>query len=208
MRFEKLNENKIRITLSNEDLKEKKIDFHSFMSNSIESQDLFFDMLKEAEKEIGFITKNYLVKLEALALSNGTFILTVTRTLPDISKTSTFKSSVNIKRKKELSNASQMVYIFNTFESYCAFVNFLKNNNYSLNNISKHILLYEYKNTYYLIFDKINMNYPFLKKLLFCISEFATYKNSSEIFIRKLYECGNLVMKNNALNICLKYFGK
>ena len=45
MRFEKLEENKIRITLSQEDLVKKDIDFHSFMSNSLESQDLFFDML-------------------------------------------------------------------------------------------------------------------------------------------------------------------
>ena len=34
MKFEKLNENKIRITLSIRDLEEKGIDFHDFMSNS------------------------------------------------------------------------------------------------------------------------------------------------------------------------------
>ena len=61
MRFEKLNEDKIRITLSHDDLVKKDIDFHSFMSNSIESQALFFDMLEEAEKEIGFVTKDYLI---------------------------------------------------------------------------------------------------------------------------------------------------
>ena len=57
MRFEKLNEDKIRITLNTEDLEKKDIDLHTFMSNSIESQDLFFDMLEEAEKQIGFVTK-------------------------------------------------------------------------------------------------------------------------------------------------------
>ena len=45
MKFEKLNENKIRITLNNQDLAEKHIDFQSFMSNSQESQNLFLDML-------------------------------------------------------------------------------------------------------------------------------------------------------------------
>ena len=43
MRFEKINEDKIRITLNHEDLLKKDIDFHSFMANSIESQDLFLD---------------------------------------------------------------------------------------------------------------------------------------------------------------------
>lgn len=48
MKFEKLGENKIRITLSIQDLEEKDINFHDFMSNSLETQDLFLDMLEEA----------------------------------------------------------------------------------------------------------------------------------------------------------------
>ena len=60
MKIEKLNEDKIRITLDINDLKEKNIDFHSFMSNSISTQSIFVDMLKKAEKEVGFITKNYI----------------------------------------------------------------------------------------------------------------------------------------------------
>ena len=54
MKFEKLGENKIRITLSMHDLEEKNINFHDFMSTSLESQDLFIDMLEEAEEKIGF----------------------------------------------------------------------------------------------------------------------------------------------------------
>ena len=38
MKFEKLNENKIRLTLNNQDLIEKNINFNSFMSNSTEAQ--------------------------------------------------------------------------------------------------------------------------------------------------------------------------
>ena len=86
MRFEKLNENKIRITLTNQDLIKKNIDFHSFMANPIESQDLFFDMLDTAEKEIGFITRNYQIRIEALQVSNGDFILIITRSLPETKK--------------------------------------------------------------------------------------------------------------------------
>ena len=52
MKFEKLNENKIRIILSNQDLADKNIDFNSFMSNSAETQTLFLDMLEEAEEKV------------------------------------------------------------------------------------------------------------------------------------------------------------
>lgn len=68
MRIEKITENKIRITLNIQDLKDNNIDLHSFMSNSIESQDLFYDMLDKAEKEIGFETKDYKLMIEALAV--------------------------------------------------------------------------------------------------------------------------------------------
>ena len=66
MKFEKLTENKIRIILNLQDLNEKNIDYHTFMSNSIESQDLFLDMLAKAESEIGFVTRDYKLLLEAL----------------------------------------------------------------------------------------------------------------------------------------------
>ena len=74
MKFEKLNENKIRIIVSTQDLIEKHIDFHSFMSNSLESQDIFLEILDKAEKEIGFVTKNYKVRIEAFAMNNEDFI--------------------------------------------------------------------------------------------------------------------------------------
>ena len=70
MKFEKLTENQIRIILNIEDLREKDIDFHSFMSNSLESQDLFLDMLEKAEEEIGFNTKDYKLIIEAIASSD------------------------------------------------------------------------------------------------------------------------------------------
>lgn len=70
MKIEKLNENKIRITLNMEDLSERDIDYHSFMSNSIESQGIFLDMLNTAEKEVGFNTDDCRIMIEALALKD------------------------------------------------------------------------------------------------------------------------------------------
>ncbi len=73
MQIEKITENKIRIILNMQDLQEKNIDLHSFMSNSIESQDLFYDMLDRAEKEVGFKTKDYKLIIEALAVPERKF---------------------------------------------------------------------------------------------------------------------------------------
>lgn len=73
MKIEKLNENKIRIILNIDDLKENNIDFHSFMSSSLETQDLFLNVLEKAEQEIGFTTKDYKLVIEAIATSDRKF---------------------------------------------------------------------------------------------------------------------------------------
>ncbi len=48
---------------------EKNIDFHSFMSNPIETQTLFADMLETAERDYGFVTKNHQLSIDAIATS-------------------------------------------------------------------------------------------------------------------------------------------
>ena len=215
MRFEKLNENKIRITLNHDDLIEKDIDFHSFMSNSLESQELFFDMLEEAEKEIGFSTKDYLIKIEALAMVGGDFVLTITRSLPKKEKSnflvgnkiSKHPKNIHIKRKNISNDSFELVYLFNCFEDYCSFIELYKNT-FKAYNFAKKVLLYEYDNKYYLVLIEINTIFPELKKLLSCITEFGTCVSHSDIFIRKLFENGNLIMKHNAVLTSLKHFAK
>ena len=122
MKFEKLNENKIRITLNIEDLKEQDIDLHTFMSGSIESQKIFLDMLDEAEREVGFVTDDYKIMIEALALANGTFVLTITKIDSDSRREDLKKyKKINIKRKVSNFNNSTAVYKFSSFDDFCKF---------------------------------------------------------------------------------------
>lgn len=207
MRFEKLNENKIRITLTNQDLIKKNIDFHSFMANPIESQDLFFDMLDEAEKEIGFVTKDYQIRIEALQIAGGDFVLTITRSLPESIKYQE-KKKLHIRRKRLDYRDTQVTYLFNTFDDFCNFVIFLNSNSVKITNIAKSICLYEYQKQYYLNFSGINLNYIDLKKLFSAITEFATYISNTELFKSKLLENGKVIMKNNAIKTAMTYFAK
>ena len=208
MKFEKLNENKIRITLSNQDLIEKHIDFNSFMSNSIETQDLFLDVLEEAEQKVGFVTKDHKIKIEALAMADGDFVLTITRfgkrEEKEIQSTNKNKK-IKAKRKSTTLNSENLVYSFNTFDDFCLFSSFVgKIKNFST--IAKSTLLYTYNDKYYLVFSKLNLNHPYIKRFYTLITEFGTYINNSDLFSYKLYERGNLVLKNNAIKVCLKYF--
>lgn len=208
MKIEKLNENKIRITLNMEDLRERDIDFHSFMSNSIESQGIFLDMLDTAEKEFGFNTDDCQIMIEALALKNGYFILTITKfehnekkISHDEPKTLQKKNSLRIKRKRPSFAKSKTIYSFDSIDSFFDFCNFINGSPYkeALNNFAKSSDLYEYNSNYYLIFTGIDLNSEALKFLCPAITEFAHFVDNSELFEKKITEYGSLMIKDNAL---------
>lgn len=203
MKFEKLNDNKIKIILTIKDLEEKNIDFHSFMSNSIESQNLFIDMLKEAEKEIGFITNNYNIHIEAFATSDGMFIFTITRI-----------SVINLPKKKKVvytrkiikENKKFIIYSFNSFDDYCNLCTFFKKQTSNFSTYLKNVSLILYNSTYYLVLYDTNMDELTARHFFSYMSEFATLCNTSELFVNKLLEHGKVIIPSNAFKIGMNYF--
>ena len=212
MKFEKLNENKIRITLTPGDFEEKHINFHDFMSNPLESQDLFLDILEEAKTQIGFNTTDYRVKIEALAMIDGDFVVNVTRAREAnidkfLQNNSTERKKFKIKRKSLSSKTNQVVYKFETFDDYCNFIEYLHNSSLDKSYlIAKKIIAYIYKTKFYLILYNINNNDNNISKFYSFITEFGTYVNDSSLLISKIEEYGKIVIKNNALKIRLKHY--
>lgn len=212
MKIEKLDENKIRITLNLEDLKEHNIDLHSFMSNSIESQGIFLDMLDTAEKEVGFNTDDCRIMIEALALKNGIFILTITKfevkdKKPNETITSLKKKNLHIKRKSPKLTSSKTIYSFDSFDAFCDFCNFLENSIFKkqLHEFAKSSDLYEYNSNYYLIFTGINLSSKVVGFIFPAISEFAHFVDNSELFERKIIEYGTPVIKDSAISTAIEF---
>ncbi len=210
MKFEKLNENKIRITLSMHDLEEKDINFHDFMSNSIETQDLFLDMLEEAEEKIGFKTRDCKVKIEALAMTEEDFVLTITKIASDTNKKHLYvspKKKPKAKRKCSNINSTYLIYKFNSFDDYCNFIEFMVHNNLSdSTKVSEKISVYLYNDLYYLVLNNLNTQYKNIAKFYTGITEFGSYVANPDLFISRLYESGALVIKNNAFKRSLSHF--
>ena len=206
MKFEKLNENKIRITLTIQDLAEKEIDFHVFMSNSAEAQDVLLDMLEQAKKETGFDPEDYNLKVEALVMADTNFIFTITK-LPPEERSKISKRKFTVKRKNIVPSSTQAVYCFSSFDDFNDFLVFLsKNTLFNYKKLAKSITLYEYKEKYYLLMNNINTEFIDKIKFYTCITEFAKCVTNSKVFASKLKECGTLIMKNNALEIGFKHF--
>lgn len=191
MKIEKLNENRIRITFNHSDLQKNNIDLHSFMSNSIESQSLFLSMLDEAEREVGFVTDNYKLCIEAIALSNGTFIITVTRIEKEVLKS----TRVQAHRKTNVAKNDLLIYHFASFDDFCNFQNFLTISLPQLiESLSGTNSLYQYQGNFFFILQ--NLDALYIDTISSAISEFASLVESSDLILHKIKECGKLVTEN------------
>lgn len=200
LKIEQIAENKLRIILNNKDLQKNNIDLHSFMSNSPETQALFYAVLDKAEKEIGFNTKDYKLIVEALAIANETFILNVTRICSEN------KEKIQSKTKRESINEISNIYMFNTFNEYldfCSFLNkFLKN----IYSFLKKSTLYLYNSKYYLCLHITNKDIEKLKHIQYLIVEFAHTVTNSDLFEEKLKESGKVIFNKNAIDNTIKTF--
>lgn len=190
MQIEKINENQLEVILNIDDLKRKNISLHSFMCNSSESQNLFFDILNLADEEIGFNLENYEVIIEAFSIPiKNSFILLITR-IPKVTylhPSKTHFGSFKI-------NKSFWIQ-FNTLEEFCTFCNFLKDNS----NIKASLFLL---NNFYFLHIKANSIKNYFK-LLNESYEFANYIYGQNFILN---ENAQSIIKDCAIQTAKKYF--
>ncbi len=80
MKFELLKSNKIKVTMDAKDLAEFGISFEAMAKNSPESREVFFKLLRRAEKETGFECNNARLVVEAaIQAEKGEMTLFVTK---------------------------------------------------------------------------------------------------------------------------------
>lgn len=135
----------------------------------------------------------------------GKFVLNVTRIIPDSETLK--KKKVLVKRKATKIDKKLAVYKFDTFEDFCDFAVLLhkSNNNLIIRKIKKAIL-YSYNNNYYLVLNNILADLNLIKSFCALIAEFSSYISNSDLFEKKLNEYGKIIVKNNAIETCCKYF--
>ncbi|MBQ9313468.1 MAG: adaptor protein MecA [Clostridia bacterium] len=196
MKIEKLNENKIKITFNIDDLAEKNIDLYSFMHNTPETQDLFWDILNEAEKECGFNVDNSMIYVEATTTGSGNFTLIVTKTSEkpyNTNRTLTKRKSIKLKRKTTSLKSQNNIYQFDSFDDVCEFVKIIDTSVLANNS------LYSMNHKYYLKTAMMPYN---------SILEYAAICSSPYIVEAKINEYGSLIIKDSALQTIDTYFNK
>ena len=79
MKIEKVNDNKIKVIVSFDDLEERDIDVSTFSYSSPETQELFWDLMEQAESELGFSVAESQLCIEAVSDVEEGFVITITR---------------------------------------------------------------------------------------------------------------------------------
>lgn len=158
MQIKKINNNKLKVILSLADLDENNVDIDSFLSNSIESQNLFFEILDLAEEQYGFNIEDNKAVVEAISLDNNIFVLTITKLKND---------NINNNNLKNI-----IFFRFENIKDILEFLSFIHFKKINLENCS----FYKLENNYYIILNKSS------KILENVLLEYSTpLKNSSVI---------------------------
>lgn len=193
MKIEKINEDKLKITLDVNDLKSRNIDVKSFINNSPESQDLFWDVMQEAEREYGFNVEQASVYVEAHINSAGNFTLLITKSAissqKQTSSSKTQSPNYKLKRKNYSDSLDDSLFEFANIENLRDFLKIAKNEDY--NNVQ----LYKYENKLYLY-----INTCFSKDIL----EYSNRIYNKDYLLARIVEYGSPLYRSESLNSLIK----
>ncbi len=170
MKIKKINNDKLKVILSSDDLDEKNVDIDSFLANPIESQNLFFEILDLAEEKYDFEIENNRAIIEAISLDNSIFILTITKLQNEIC---TY-------------NTGYRVYCFEDVNSLLEFYSLAQKNNVYFNKSN----IYQFENKYYFINEEDD------KHLEYLLLDFSYPLKNYSLLQDFLIEYGNKI-KNN-----------
>lgn len=199
MKIEKLAEDKIKITITIDDLAARNIDLYSFVYNTPESQDLFWDVMNEAERELGFNVDDSMIYVETSTSGSESFTMIVTKTKEkpllkiNKDKPAQSKDNIKLKRKKMPYFIKNGVFKFESFDDVCTFCKHATAK--SVTNTK----LYSLNGDYYLTAGIMPTT---------LILEYAQVVKNPSLAEAKLYEYGQTIVENDVIETITKYFNK
>ncbi len=208
MKVEKINENKLRIILTLEELENRQISIKDIEKDPSIAKNLFIDLIEESNLGEDFMVGDFQLLIEASSDNSNIFVVTITKvdSIPELKKYALMDNSENRKRRK--SNATTNlsffvdgnIFTFNTLDELLDLCDISKKEKLFCGKNS----LYKYKNKYFLIFSKTAIkNKRFIKTFVF-LTEYCSEYYLYDIFETSVKEKGNLMIENNAMQTLKK----
>lgn len=204
MKIEKIDDNKLKIFLSKQDLLDKNIDIYRLSKNSFDTQEIFWDILHEAEMKCDFDLSDSQILVEGNYSSVDGFIITVTKLGNNVNIDNNYikhPPELKVKRKEIVLDNSLNIYLFDSFEDFIAFTNKFKRFPQKYINT-----LFKYNEKYFLVLYNLNENKKLQNKVHYILSEYSDHVENPELFESKLIEYGEIIIKDNAIQKINKYY--
>ncbi len=193
MRLERLNYNKIKIFLTFDDLMERGLTKEDLWKNAPKVQQLFRDMMHEANRELGFEADGP-IAVEVFSLQAQGMIVIVTKEHQEDDLEEDFSDEF-IEMQVTLDESDDILYEFSSLDDVIALANRL----YSLGVTGGK--LYSFQDRFYVLLDEdMTLNNENMIAIL------AEYGNSATITIYRLVEYGKELMKERAIEQLYSYF--
>jgi adapter protein MecA 1/2 len=194
MRLERLNYNKIKIFLTFDDLLERGLTKEDLWQNAPKVQQLFRDMMHEANKELGFEADGP-IAVEVFSLQAQGMVVIVTKEHQEIGLDEDFSDDF-IEMQVTLDESEDILYEFASFEDVISLAERL----YPLG--IENGKLYSFQNHFYLLLEESATSLSH-ENLIAILAEFG---NSATITIYRLMEYGKELMADRALAQLYHYF--
>ncbi|TYQ16097.1 UNVERIFIED_CONTAM: adapter protein MecA 1/2 [Acetivibrio alkalicellulosi] len=208
MRIEKINDNKIKVTISLNDLEERNIDLNSLNYNSPAAQELFWDMMEQAEMQFGFSASDAQLCIETVPDSDEGFVVIISRidedgefeSIQKYIKNKFRKTDLRVKKKNKKVCSSIVIFSFDEFNNLCLLCKRL------CDMYSGESTLYKLKNVYYLLLTKNSWSVTNLNSFELILNEYGNKIKNTNFYEGYLNEYGVKIIDCNAIESLNKYF--
>ena len=195
MKIEKINENKVKITLTIDELSQRHISLKDIEQDSNRAQDLFLDLLEETELNEDFIMDDSQLFVEASSDNENLFVVTITKIdyMPELPKY-TPKKKRKTNSRIEYTVASS-IYKFDSLDKIFELCSKLELEKAFIGTNS----LYKYEDSYFLVFSDTSIkNKKFLKTFVI-LSEYTDGFYATAMYKTLIKEKANLIIEKRAL---------
>lgn len=208
MKIEKINDAKLKITLTITDLREQNIDIADLSLDTPKAHSFFDDVLEQAFDEYGFEVNDSPIVIEASPVSKDTLVIFISKvdkeTVIDRLKEHSDRlgeAQSTVKKRSPRKKIKSDVIIFSSetlsnIELACARLSGL---------FEGHSMLYKLNGTYYLILGKNKVKGVANSSIEALLSEYITKSKSSMVDLAYIEEYGDVLIKTRSVEILGDY---
>jgi adapter protein MecA 1/2 len=208
MKIERIGDNIIRVTISYNDLEDKDIDLNMFNYDNPAAQEFFWDLMEQAEEQLGFDLTDSQLIIEPVPDSDDGFVITITKIDEDgefesihkYIKSRMRRSDLRVKKKGRKVCAPLFIYSFRSLNDVCALAGKLEEI-YSGNST-----LYKCGDTYYLALTRSGLAPSDTGMFELIMNEYGIKIAKVSFYEGYLNEYGEKVIENNALEILKEFY--